>query len=144
MMKKEGIRAFAMSRGGYLLIEALISMAIFSIGFMAIGSLVVFTTKNNTRANITTQATLLASKKIEELKNTSDINTLPSAKTTFLDPNNPIDEDGNNGGIFNRSWVIEDPLDFNTSRQISVTVAWTRRGKPRSVVLTTMTKGGGN
>ncbi len=131
-----------MNHRGYLLIEALIAMTIFAIGFLAIGKMVIFTTRNNTQANITTQATLLASKKLEELKYTGDITSLPST-TTIITDDNPIDEYGDSGGIFNRSWKISDPLKYDTSRQIEVTVSWMRRGKQRSVVLKTMTKGGG-
>ena len=81
-------------------------------------------------------------KKLEELKYTGDINSLPST-TTIITDENPIDENGNSGGIFHRSWKISDQLKYNTSRQIEVTVSWTRRGKQRSIVLRTMTKGGG-
>ena len=139
---KPAIQRLARNHRGYLLIEALFAMAIFAIGFMAIGKLIISTTRNNTRANITTQATLLASKKLEELKYTGDITSLPS-NTTIITDENPIDENGNSGGIFHRSWKISDPLRYNTSRQIEVTVSWTRRGKQRSVVLSTITKGGG-
>jgi Tfp pilus assembly protein PilV len=125
------------------LFEALIAMAIFSIGFMAVGKMVIFTSTNNTRSNIMTQATLLASKKLEELKNTPDITDLPSDLTTFDDENNPMDEDGQNGGIFSRSWTIHDPVAYDSARQIEVTVSWTRRGRQRSVVLTTITRGRG-
>lgn len=53
---------------GYLLIEALIALSIFAIGFLAVGKMVISATRNNTRSNIITQATLLATQKIEELK----------------------------------------------------------------------------
>jgi type II secretory pathway pseudopilin PulG len=139
---KPAMQALAMNHRGYLLIEALIAMTIFAVGFMAIGKMVIFTTRNNTTANITTQATLLASKKIEELKYTGDINSLPSA-TTIINDDNPIDQFGDSGGIFNQSWKISTPPDSDTSRQIEVTVSWTRRGKQRSVVLRTITRGGG-
>ena len=53
---------------GYLLIEILIAMAIFAIGFLAVGTMVLSTTRNNTTSNISTQATMLAIEKLEELK----------------------------------------------------------------------------
>lgn len=126
---------------GYLLIEALIAMAIFSIGFLAVGKMIIFTTHNNTRSNIMTQATLLATKTLEDFKNTADIATLAIGED-FSDEG-PVDEDGNLGGIFTRSWSIRDPVGFNTSRQIEVTVRWTRRGLTRRIVLTTLTRGKG-
>jgi Tfp pilus assembly protein PilV len=140
---KPAVQVSALNHRGYLLIEALIAMTIFAVGFMAIGKMIVSTTRSNTQANITTQATMLASKKIEELKYIGDINSLPSSTTIFTD-DNPIDEYGDNGGIFNRTWKVTAPLEYDTSRQIEVTVSWMRHGKQRSVVLSTITRGGGS
>ena len=130
------------NQGGYLLIEALISMAIFAIGILAVGSMVIYTTRNNTRSNIMTQATLLATQTLEDFKSTPDIRTLGDGET-YTD-SDPVDQWGNPGGIFTRSWTVSDPLGTNTSRQIEVTVSWSRRGHQRSINLTTITRGGGN
>ena len=130
------------NQGGYLLIEALISMAIFAIGFLAVGSMVIYTTRNNTRSNIMTQATLLATQTLEDFKSTPDITTLEDGET-YTD-SDPVDQWGNPGGIFTRSWTVSDPIGTNTSRQIEVTVSWTRRGHQRNINLTTITRGGGN
>ena len=54
-----------------------------------------------------------------------------------------IDENGNAGGIFTRSWVVTNPLGGGASRQIQVTVSWTKGGPNRSVVLTSITRGNG-
>ena len=126
---------------GYLLIEALISMAIFAIGFMAVGTMVIHTTRNNTRSNIMTQATLLATQTLEDFKSTLDITTLEDGEE-YTDAA-PVDQWGYPGGIFTRSWAISDPLGNNTSRQIDVTVSWTRRGHQRNIVMTTITRGRG-
>jgi type II secretory pathway component PulJ len=135
------ISALSQPQKGYLLIEALIAMAIFSIGFLAVGKMIIFTTHNNTRSNIMTQATLLATKTLEDFKNTADIATLPIGED--FNDGGPVDADGHLGGIFSRSWSIKDPVGFNTSRQIEVTVRWTRRGHTRRIVLTTLTRGKG-
>ena len=126
---------------GYLLIEALISMAIFAIGFLAVGTMVIQTTRNNTRSNIITQATLLATQTLEDFKSTPYI-TIYTDGEEYTDPA-PVDQWGNPGGIFTRSWRISDPIGNNTSRQIEVTVSWTRRGHQRNIVLTTITRGRG-
>ena len=126
---------------GYLLIEALISMAIFAIGFLAVGTMVIGTTRNNTRSNIMTQATLLATQTLEEFKNTPNLNTLVVGDE-HTDAA-PVDQWGNPGGIFTRSWRISDPLGNDTSRQIDITVSWTRRGHQRNIVMTTITRGRG-
>lgn len=130
---------FCPGSNGFTLIEVLIAMAIFSIGILAVAGMQLWNVKNNTTGNITTQATLLARAQMEQLKNVSDVTTLASA----VDPNNPMDENGNAGGIFTRSWVVTNPLGGNATRQIQVTVSWTKGGPMRSIVLTSITRGNG-
>ena len=126
---------------GYLMIEALISMAIFAIGFLAVGTMVIGTTRNNTRSNIMTQATLLATQTLENFKNTPNITALTDGEE-YTDAS-PVDQWGDPGGIFTRSWTISDPLGNDTARQIDITVSWTRRGHQRNIVMTTITRGRG-
>ena len=129
------------NRNGYMLVEALIAIAIFAVGFLAVATLVLSVSRNNTSGNLLTQANMLARERLEQLKNTPDITTLPTALTTFSD--GPMDGNGNPGGLYTRTWTIQDALGFNTSREIKVTVNWTRRGRQRSIVLSTITKGNG-
>jgi prepilin-type N-terminal cleavage/methylation domain-containing protein len=123
---------------GFTLIETLIAMAIFSIGILAVGSMQIWSVRNNTTGNITTQATQLARAQMEELKSVSDATTLTSGS----DPNNPVDEDGNAGGIYNSTWAVAAGPGTN-SREITVTVSWSRRSQNRNVVLTSITRGNG-
>ena len=113
---------------GYLLIEALIALSIFAIGFLAVGKMAISTTRNNTRSNIITQATLLATQKIEELKS---------------QPLDQMSSGHDRQSIFSRSWTVADTIGYNTSRQIHVTVSWRRRGHTRTLELKTVTKGKG-
>lgn len=125
---------------GNLLVEVMIAIAIFSIGFVAVGTLVFSTTSNNTSANIMTQATMLAVETLENLKRET-LMDLPIG--TYSDSNNPMDDKGNNGGMFSRSWVIDDPIGHDTARRIRVTVSWNRLGRNRAIELTTITRGDG-
>ena len=125
---------------GYLLVEILIAAAIFSIGFLAVGTLIFSTTRNNTTGNMITQATLLAVETLEDLKK-EELGNL--ALGAYGDLNNPIDERGSADGIFTRRWIIEDPVGFNTSRRIRVQVSWDRLGQRRTVELATITRGSG-
>ena len=115
---------------GFSLIEVMIAMAIFSIGVLAVGSMQLSTTKNNTTGNIMTEATMLARQKIEELKNL-DRSALDTA-------------DGNDtAGIYTREWVTDPVPGSSIAYQLIVTVRWTRRGPERSVVLQSITRGNG-
>ena len=60
--------SFLLYEKGMTLIEVVISMAIFSIGFLAIAGLVVATTRNNTTGNMLTEASMLARARMEYLK----------------------------------------------------------------------------
>ena len=120
------------SKKGSMLIEALIAIAIFSIGFMAVASLVFSASRNNINGNILTQANMFAREKMEELKSKTDLTELdtPEAPETV-------------GRMFTRSWTASNPLGSDTSRQIQVIVSWTRKGKNKQVVMETITKGKG-
>ena len=126
---------------GYMLIEALIAIAVFSVGFLAVATLVLSATRNNTNGNILTQANMLARQTLEQVKNTPDITTLPAGPTSNTESG--IDAFGNPGGIYTRTTKIEDVLGFDTSRAIEVSVSWKWRGKNRSIVMSTITKGKG-
>jgi prepilin-type N-terminal cleavage/methylation domain-containing protein len=135
-MKSHGFQTSG--AGGFTFIELLIAMAIIAFGMMAALSMQFGTTNNNTRGNIYTQANMLAKAQMESLKN-RDVDDL--AVATVNDPNNPLSPEGQNGGIFNRSWRIE---NLGTgARRITVTVQWSRLGRPGQVVLTSNTKGNG-
>jgi type IV pilus assembly protein PilV len=124
---------------GFSFIELLIAMAILSLGMLAAVSMQFGTTRNNTKGNIYTQANMLAKAQLEDLKN-RDVGALV-AGGPYQDPNNPVDAEGQLGGIFTRSWTI-DNLGTN-ARRIRVTVQWNRRGQPGSVILSSNTKGSG-
>jgi Tfp pilus assembly protein PilV len=141
MEKSQNNLIQSMNPKGYMLIEALMAIAIFSIGFLAVATMVLSATRNNTKGNILTQANMLARQQLEQLKNTPDITDLASDPTTTTEPG--INANGESGGIYTRTTTIEDTLGFNTSRAIEVSVNWTWQGQNRSVVLRTITKGNG-
>jgi hypothetical protein len=85
---------------------------------------------------------MLAQMQIEALKS-ADIDSpalapMATADPSIADPNNPIDENGLNGGIYNRSWRVIDNTPF--SRRVIVTVAWNNR----AISMSTITRGSGN
>ncbi len=125
---------------GYLLVEILIAIAVFAIGFLAVGTLLFGTARNNTTGDLITQATFLASERLEALKNEALADLAPG---NYEDPANPVDAAGRAGGIFMRRWEIDDVLGGNTSRRIRVFVSWNRLGQMRTIELTTLTRGNG-
>ena len=116
------------NKRGFTLLEAVMAMAIFSIGILAVGSMQLWNTKNNTTGNHTTQATMLARQKIEELKTVSDLTTLPTT------------EQSDTSGVYTRKWVTSQ-LSGSTAYRLTVTVEWTRMGQNRSVELKSVTIG---
>jgi type IV pilus assembly protein PilV len=127
-----------LGQNGFTFIELLIAMAILAIGMMAAVSMQFSSTRNNTNGNIVTQASMLAKTQLETLKN-QDVTNLTAG--TYTDPNNPVDPDGQNGGIYTRSWTI---ANLGTgAREITVRVQWTRLGRPGAVELSSNTQGGG-
>ena len=116
------------------MIEVLIAMSIFAIGFLAIGTMVIWTTRNNTTGNIVTQATMMARERIEFLK------TLPI--DDMVDQCLPSLEPEIIGQIYQRKCSV-DTSHSATANIIKVTVSWNRRGKTREVELATLTRGNG-
>ena len=119
---------------GRTIIEVLIAMAIFTIGFLAVGTMVLSTTHNNTAGNLITEGTMLAREKIEFLK------TLPVDQMKAQCSGEPEAERLN--GIFERSCDVQASYS-DKAKIVEVTVAWRRRGQTREVVLRTLTRGKG-
>jgi type IV pilus assembly protein PilV len=124
---------------GFTLIEVLITLAIFAIGVLAVASMQYWSVRNTASGNIMTQAANLARAQMETLKSVPDVTTLVNGSH----PNNPIDLNGNPGGIFTLTRAISTPTGLSVSRQIQVTVGWSRYGRSRSVVLTSISRGNG-
>jgi prepilin-type N-terminal cleavage/methylation domain-containing protein len=124
---------------GFSFIELMIAMAILAMGMLAAVSMHLGSTRNNTKGNIYTQANMLAKSQLETLKNQDVLNL--TAGGPYQDPNNPVDSEGQPGGIYTRSWTI-DTLGTD-ARRITVMVQWNRQGRPGTVTVSSNTKGGG-
>jgi prepilin-type N-terminal cleavage/methylation domain-containing protein len=118
---------------GLTLIEVVISMAIFAIGFLAIAGLVVATTRNNNTGNTLTAATMLAREKVEYLK-TLPLDQLAAACPVDMEPEII-------GKIY--AWDCEvGALGASaTINTIKVSVQWEKSGLLRQVILQTNTRG---
>lgn len=133
---------------GFTLIEILIAISIFAIGLLAVATLQITAFQGNRVGDELTKATMLAQMQIEALKGAGFNSAALAPVVDFSDFNNPIDETGLPGGRFTRTWTIADTAPVSFSRLVTVTVGWTSMGaggggNNRSVVLSTLTRGGG-
>jgi type IV pilus assembly protein PilV len=127
------------SESGFSLIEVLIGISIFAIGMLAVARMQMYSVRNTTVGNVTSQATMLAHQKMEEIKTTR------FADLAALEEENNLDEDGNTGtgGIFNRTTTITAPLDADLAlhaRQVQVQVQWNAaHGGNRTIAINSLT-----
>jgi prepilin-type N-terminal cleavage/methylation domain-containing protein len=133
MKKNNHFLSFGFCEKGLSMIEVLISMAIFAIGFLAIAGLVMATAKNNTSGNTLTQATMLARAQVEYLK-TLTLAELAVACPDDMDPE-IVDR------IYSRTCEISPLGTTGTISTIEVAVEWQKSGQLRQVVLQTNTRG---
>ena len=127
------IRFFRPMEKGMTVIEVVVSMAVFAIGFLAIAGLVVATTKNNATGNKMTEATMLARAKIESLK-ALPLHQLEAACPEDMDPEKV-------NQIYERACEISALGSKTTIKTIKVSVQWKSSGLMRQVLLQTNTRG---
>lgn len=113
---------------GFTLLEVLIAICLLTIGMMGLVSLQSRGIRGNDLGNRTTQAVALAQDQLEQLINSGTGVNFPlpvPSPNPFSDLNNPVDETGNTGGIFTRSWTVNDGSPVTDAQQVDVTVEWT-------------------
>jgi len=98
---------------GLSLIEVLIGLAIFSIGFLAVGSLQIKAISNNASARMQTEATACAVDRLERLL------TLPYDDPNLDELNNPHQDIEGNYTIV---WNVTDDLPINDTKSIDISV----------------------
>ncbi|MDY6854101.1 MAG: prepilin-type N-terminal cleavage/methylation domain-containing protein [Thermodesulfobacteriota bacterium] len=108
---------------GFTLLEVLIALAIFSISLLGLASLSVYTVKGNASSKRISSATVLAESQVEAFQNMA-FNNANLNPGTRSDPNNPVDEDGNSGGMYTRTWTVTDNTPFSGIKKVAVTVSW--------------------
>jgi len=108
-----------MSRSGFSLVELLVTLAILSVGLLALAGMQVTAIEGNAASRNLTSAVFLAEARLNELK-AGGYSSL--ADSTVSDPNNPVNEQGQSGGVFSRSWTISN--HGANIKRITVAVSW--------------------
>jgi prepilin-type N-terminal cleavage/methylation domain-containing protein len=138
-MKTVGMRDLP-DEQGFTLVEVAMALTILALGILAVATMQMNAIHGNRLANEATQAVFLAQTQLEELKSEDLVSGVlnPGA---YNDPNNPIVNSTSGRGFFTRSWVVANNTTF--SRAITVTVSWPQENPTHSVVLRSITRGGG-
>ena len=126
MLSKKVIKnARQMTNRGFTLVEVMIGMAIFLIGFLAVGSMQIAAINGNAGAREATEAATRATDQLETLI------ALPYESIVSGGPVTDAD------GVYTVRWdvVLDTPLE--DTKTITVTVDWQQHG-PRSFVVTYM------
>ena len=126
--KKLTKRSKQMTNEGFTLVEVMIGMAIFLIGFLAIGTMQIAAINGNAGAREATEAATRA---------TSQLETLIALPFESIDDGDPDPDDA-----YRVSWEVLDEFEspstvLPNTKTITVTVTWQQRG-PRSFVVTYM------
>ncbi|MCU0613617.1 MAG: prepilin-type N-terminal cleavage/methylation domain-containing protein [Desulfobacterales bacterium] len=131
-----------LTQDAFSLIEILIAISIFSIGMLAVVSLQISSMNVNASSRRLTDATAMASERMERLL------ALPYNHNNLLDTDGDgdaglgyIGEDDNNAdfqetnGIYNIFWNIAENQFINDTKTIRVIAVYDNRGEQRQVVL---------
>ena len=118
-MKKRG------HNRGYTLIEVLIAMSIFAVGFLAVASMQIMSITQNANARMQTEATTKAVDRLERLM------ALPYDHKDLNELNNPhrVMSEG-----YTVEWIVEDDVPINATKSIKISVSAANRiAKPISI-----------
>ena len=126
--KKVTKRTKQMTNEGFTLVEVMIGMAIFLIGFLAVGSMQIAAINGNAGAREATEAATRATDQLE---------TLIALPYDSIVSGGPVTD-----GAYTVSWAVLDAIAspgtvLPNTKTITVTVTWLQRG-PRSFVVTYM------
>lgn len=117
---------------GFTIVEVMIALAIFSIGFLAYSGLQISATKANTKSRWLTQAVTCATDKIEQLLDlpyahadlAAGMHTPPhNADGIDNDSDGRVDEPDESGSL-NFVWNVTDNAPLANVKTIDITITW--------------------
>lgn len=142
----------SMADSGFTIIEVLMAMTIFVIGFLAVASMQISAVNGNTSARMRTSASILAADIVEQLMRcpyesstctlvrNHQINGIDIEQYTRNDPlamgaHGPFDDDPDGDGpdrTYEVRWVVGNGPEAN-SKEIEVTITWQKLGQNQTV-----------
>ena len=105
---------------GFSIMETLIALSIFTIGILAVATLVLSAIGENASARRVTEATALAEDRLEQL---------------MALPYDAIGDDNVRVGAYEVVWDAAEDVIVDQTKSITVTVSWQYRGKQRNVTI---------
>ena len=112
----------ASNNKGFTIVEVMVGMAIFVIGYLAVASMQMVAIKGDTGARKTTEAATLAADRLE---------TLIVLPYDNIASGGPVTE----GGAYTVSWQVADNSPLPNTKTITVSVIW-QHGGQRNFVAT--------
>jgi len=115
------------NKQGFTLLEVLIAICLLTIAMMGLMTLQSRGIRGNDLGNRTTQAIALAQDQMEQLIHAASGGNFPlaaPAPNPFPDANNPMNETGAAGGIFTRTWQLQDNTPVTNAQTVTVAVSW--------------------
>ena len=137
MSRDQAMGAPLALRGGFTLVEILVSVVIISIGMVSAIFLQTLTVKHGTQADNMTVASLLAESEIERLKPFTSYNQIPGGVTAGVESLPRAGEPcppGFSGQCFSRSTELAQQTPTQRSHTVRVTVSWSNALGGDSVV----------
>jgi Tfp pilus assembly protein PilV len=105
---------------GFSIMETLIALSIFSIGILAVATLVLSAIGENASARRITEATALAEDRLEQL---------------MALPYDTIAGGNSTEGAYQVNWNVAEDIIVAETKSITVTVSWLYLGKQRNVTI---------
>ena len=129
-------RCFDGGQTGFTLLEIMIAMAIFSVGFLAVGSMQISSINSNASSRLRTEATALASELSERLMMLPyDDAFLAPGSHGILPDNFPIPAGFDTKPRYTVWYVVQDETPTEDTRTIQVAVQWNANGRDKLVTL---------
>jgi type IV pilus assembly protein PilV len=111
------------NQSGFTLLEVLIGISILTIGLLGVAQMQIMGIQGNYFSGNTTTALTLAEEKMEDLLGKGYTHA-ELTSGNHPDANNPIDETGQAGGIYSRTWNVTDNTPITNTKTVTVSVGW--------------------